>query len=304
MSKHDNIQSHVNSDNACVINSWIREMLLTIEGCDNDSGFNIDYCAIKESFGVSGDSCSSSLSKLDIFRQLVLIDSLYSTNVNRMRQFGIAEICEDIWKRCDNHKGNHTLGTLTTQLDPTKPLPTDIAELFTNKYGYIKGVQSDSAPSLISKYFFFATTQCPLVGNWGFPIYDTIACDLLRSVQRFLGIPPTPTQKFSLVNGSLDIDIYIDGLRRIVVELEKDDYGLWNHTSMTKFQILDYFLWHIGKAGKKSYNLLLTKNEVKTCYNKEVLTTIPHRISVWEQHYKCLKSYRIPSQTHNVKKKP
>ena len=88
MSKYDNIQSHVNSDNACIINGWIREMLLTIEGCDNDSGFNIDYCAIKESFGVSGDSCSSSLSKLDIFRQLVLIDSLYSTNVNRMRQFG------------------------------------------------------------------------------------------------------------------------------------------------------------------------------------------------------------------------
>lgn len=245
-----------------------------------ETGFNIQLHAIKGAFNTNPHS---TISKEDIFRQLVLIDSLYSTNVVRMRQFGIEEIADDIWHLCDDGKGNYTIAVLAQKIDITKPLPKVITNLFTNKYGYILGKKESSAASLISKYFHFVSIVCPQ-NDWGFPIYDTIVANLLNDMQRFLQIPRTPAKYFKSPK-NLDIDIYIDGLRRIVIELSKFDFVIWSGKNRLKFEMLDYCLWHIGKCGKNSFNLLLTKQEILASQ----AATLPKRIQNWSQIYHLIK---------------
>ncbi len=273
MSLLDIEQLEKNSD----INLFNHTLKENLKNQNGKTGFDIQFHAIKGAFDTTP---SSTISKEDIFRQLVLIDSLYSTNVVRMRQFGIEEIAEDIWPLCDDGKGNYTIATLSQKIDITKPLPQTITNLFTNKYGYIKGNKSDSAPSLISKYFHFVSIVCHQ-NDWGFPIYDTIVANLLNDMQRFLQIPRTPAKYFKSPK-NLNINKYIDGLKCIVTELSRFDSETWNGKNHLKFEMLDYCLWHIGKCGKKNHNLLLTKQELSA-------KTEPKRIQVWTQIYNFIK---------------
>ena len=134
----------------------------------------------------------------------------------------------------------------------------------------------------VSKYLFFATVACP-VDQWGFPIYDSIAKDMLRRIQKFLGIPVTP-----LTSSKFSIDLYIAGLKSVIDALESNNPQLWSNLPVLKFQLLDYFLWHIGKAGSESYSLLLTKNEVQNCYSNGKIVKLPKRIVYWQSVYKKL----------------
>ncbi len=296
-----NLLCYMNCKNATYVNECIKSMILRlcnhpsesvdfewdgvriIDDADDVSGFSSDFELVKEVFGcpVQGGCCKT-ITKNDIMRQLVVIDSLYSTNINRMRVFALDEICEDIWNLCDNGNGVHGLGILTSKINATQALGSALASLFTKSYGYIRGAQAGKAPSLISKYLFMATLACPADG-WGFPIYDSIASNLLRKVQRFLGISVTPVMDVS------DIDTYIAGLKSIIDALESNNLALWSNLPVLKFQLLDYFLWHIGKAGKKSYSLLLSRKEVQTCYSNGVIVKLPRRIAYWQSIYNKLK---------------
>ena len=289
----------MNSKNATYINACIESMIARlcnrpsasvdfewsgaeiIDDADDVSGFSSDFELVKEVFGCSaqGGCCCNAITKNDIMRQLVVLDSLYSTNIKRMRLFGLEEICEDIWDLCDN---GHGLGILTSKIDATQKLKSSLGSLFTTSYGYIQGAPASKAPSLISKFLYMATVACP-TDSWGFPIYDSIANDLLRKVQRFLGIPKTPTMDV------LDIDTYIAGLKSIIDALESNNPALWSNLPVLKFQLLDYFLWHIGKAGYESYSLLLSRKEVQTCYSKGVIVKLPRRIAYWQSIYNKLK---------------
>ena len=180
---------------------------------------------------------------------------------------------------CDNGTGVHTLGNLTTKLSITSLLNSQITNIFSGKYGYIKGVQNTTAPSLLSKYFFFAAIACNNNGNWGFPIYDTIAKEMMVKVQKFLKIPQT---KIS-TSGVLDINQYVMGMKSIVDALSISNPSLWS--KVFKFELLDYFLWHIGKAGHQSYSLLMTKNEIRACYLRGKITKLPKRITDWQDIY-------------------
>ena len=59
--------------------------------------------------------------------------------------------------------------------------------------------------------------------------------------------------------------------------------------SILKYQLLDYFLWNIGKTGLKSYSLLLTKNELLSCYQNGSIVKLPRRIAYWQSIYEKLK---------------
>ena len=263
------------------INAFNHTLKECLKAQNGETGFDTQFLAIKGAFDTNPHS---TISKEDKFRQLVLIDSLYSTNVVRMRQFGIEEIAEDIWQLCNDGKGNYTITALSQKIDITKPLPKAITDLFTNKYGYIQGKNDSSAASLISKYFHFVSIVCPQ-NDWGFPIYDTIVANLLNDMQRFLQIPCTRAKHFKNPK-KLDINIYIDGLRRIVIELSKFDSVIWSGINRLKFEMLDYCLWHIGKCGKNSFNLLLTKQEMLT-YTQT--STLPTRIQDWTHIYNFIK---------------
>lgn len=265
----------MNNQNINQLNAWIARML---QGNKEETSYDWNRYCICGGFFCCEGSCNTEITKEYIYRQLVLIDSLYSTNVYRMRKFGLEEITDVIWDLCkDTDSNKHTLGILSKKLIATQPLNQEVKDAFSFSFGYIKGNHAGKAPSLLSKYFYFVSIACPQ-DNWGFPIYDKIVHDLLRPLEKFIGVKPlTRASKINQSSSIFDIDVYRAGLKRIIDVLESNNPVLWNTSEKQKFDLLDYFLWHIGKA-KINPDSLLTKNE----YLNGV---VPQRIKIWKKHY-------------------
>ena len=273
----------MNDNFATKINEYIAEMLSESKDVTD---YDLNKNAIEDSFACNGlNHCTSEIVKEDIYRQLALIDMFYSTNVYRMRRFGLEEMADGIYDLCKGTNGKHTLGGLSSKLNATRPLHPDVKRLFPFLFGYIDGVKNAKAPSLLSKYFYFVSLVCP-IDEWGFPIYDSIVCGLLRRLQRKLGILPlAPCQNITQSNANFDIDVYIDGLKRLIDVLEANNPTLWKTSGKLKYDLLDYFLWHIGKAGMGSYESLMTKAEY---LNYLATRNVPIRIQNWEGIYNSI----------------
>lgn len=209
-------------------------------------------------------------SENDIYKRLALIDLFYSTNVYRMQQFGLSELAKAI----------HDIQSSLPYSYTGNPFPPKIKDLFDNDYGYKRDKQNNSykktkAISLISKYLFFdsiAKNSSKAQIIFGFPIYDSIVCNLIPTVAQKLGIKTPQDTK-------TDIEKYCKVLWQIEQALETNNSKLWNDSNMTKFQRLDYILWRIGKAKKGSYSLLMTKTEYIDFLKKG---TLPTRIGKWK----------------------
>jgi len=130
----------------------------------------------------------------------------------------------------------------------------------------------------LSKYFYFVAL-IQQVDDYGFPIYDRIVRNLIRPMEKYMGLTPLST-------GLDNIEKFIVAIKRIVDTLENADPNLWDpqNSGKLKFELLDYFLWHIGKAGEQSYRLLFTQSEYANYYNSNQ-TNLPKRIQDWENMY-------------------
>jgi len=268
------------NDFATEINGYIADMF-----CDSMvmTSYDINKNSIIGVFVCKEHHCANEITKEDIYRQLALIDMFYSTNVYRMRRFGLEEIADGIYDLCKGTNGRHTLGELSSKLNATRPLHPDVKRLFPFLFGYTDGVKNAKAPSLLSKYFYFVSLVCP-IDEWGFPIYDSIVCGLLHRLQRKLGIKPLATSQ-NITQSNANIDVYIDGLKRVIDVLEANNPTLWKTSGKLKYDLLDYFLWHIGKAGKGSYESLMTKAEYLSYFATK---NVPTRIRNWEGIYKSI----------------
>jgi hypothetical protein len=228
-------------------------------------------------------TCPHQFSKMDIYHRLILIDSLYSTNINRMRSFGLEEMTDVIWNLCDDGNGNHSDAHLAQSLSYLIMLQnqqnvTPLINAFNDEYGYINGSKAGKAMSLLSKYFYFVAL-IQQVDDYGFPIYDRIVRNLIRPMEKYMGLTPLSTD--------LDnIEKFIVAIKCIVDTLANADKNLWDpkNSGKRKFELLDYFLWHIGKAGEQSYRLLFTQSEYANYYNSNQ-TNLPKRIQDWENMY-------------------
>ena len=138
------------------------------------------------------------LTKMLIMHRLALIDLFYGTNVNRMRQFGLSEIAEQLWQLSLDAQGNHTDAELARKaidfVANTSANHQLQVDLFSKKYGYIiegKGIKRMTAESLLSKYLFFLVDAT--ANKMGFPIYDSIVKDLSVKIAKNLGIQKSLT---------------------------------------------------------------------------------------------------------------
>ncbi len=250
-------------------------------------------------------TCPHEFSKMDIYHRLILIDSLYSTNVNRMRNFGLEEMTDVIWDLCEDNNGIHTDASLAEKLSYSIDIGEykkrsnfftnlgigactfyePIFKAFNHQYGYVeennKIKNAGKAMSLLSKYFYFVALV-QRVDDYGFPIYDKIVRGLIRPIEKYIGLLP-------LSINLDDMEKFIPAIKRIVDTLEAADPDLWDpkNSGKLKFDLLDYFLWHIGKAGEQSYKLLLTKTEYLSYYPNKV--KLPQRIVEWEKMYNKIK---------------
>lgn len=269
---------NMNNENINQLNTWIAEMLLEFP---QETSYCWNHKCIRGGFCCSNNFCNGEITKEDIYRQLALIDTLYSTNVYRMRKFGLDEMMEVIWGLCkDANSNKHTLGILSKKLIATQPLIQELKDAFCSSYGYIQSNPAGKAPSLLSKYFYFVAIVCPQ-DSWGFPIYDKIVHDLLRPLEKFIGIKPlTQANKINQSSSSFDIDTYRAGLKRIIDVLESNNPTLWSTCGKQKFDLLDCFLWHIGKAKNNPYSIL-TKSEYLN-------GLVPQKIKNWVAIYDAI----------------
>ena len=214
-----------------------------------ESGYSMGKNTIKRIF----ESLDTN-SKDNIIAKLTLIDSMYSTQMNR-RYYGLEELSDvlaELQKKCNlstlflNFLKDKDIEKLTIQSGGK------IKNLFKENYGIGKdGNDKGQAVSLISKYAYFET-------NFQFPIYDSIVREMYPLIWQYCDFPKREMPKMStLVN---DIVVFIEA-----IDFLKEKLG--NPKQLT-YDNLDRLLWHTGKILRGNLSLILTMEEYQK-YGRE-----------------------------------
>ena len=183
-----------------------------------------------------------------VMLRLIVIDSLYSTNA-QYSYFSIEEMAKKIIKLgTENNASTYFYGLVAGK--------KDMKRLFSTKYGIRKSLEDGSRQiSLMSKYAYYAILQDTKQHPLGFPIYDSLALAMYPKVCERLAI------NTDLDSTNVSIEKYIaalNELRKIIFEQEKDDLFEGKYQ---QYDILDAYLWRMGKLGKGNYSLLLNKSD-------------------------------------------
>lgn len=269
------------------INRCIASMLRIDAGNPEDSscdsltqkhGYFTQFDVIRNAFEANK---TKPIQKVDIATRLSLIDLFYSTNLNRYAEYGIADLTYSIWNLSTDTTGNHSDAVLAKKAEAfvdecannqsvarENPIFTHLfsqyAKFGIGAIGDPKGDIGINADSIISKYLFFLLESYHSKGNTlGYPIYDSIAKSLQSHLIKKLGIEKTPGN---------DMVAYVKKMYDILICLESSNdpsswiWKLLSAVCNTKFGLLDFFLWRIGKSGQFSFSLLWTKEEKKQHY--------------------------------------
>lgn len=182
-----------------------------------------------------------------IILRLTVIDSLYSTNA-AYSYFAIDELAEDIFK----------IGSETKAADYFYSIACgtkDCLGLFSKHYGIRKNLDmGNRQTSLLSKYAFFTLLQDPASYPLGFPIYDSLVCNVYSRACEVVCIKPATKIKDSIEN-------YVAALDKLRVTLFG---GCHLFKGFQQFDILDAYLWRIGKIDSGNFSLLLNRVDYGT----------------------------------------
>ena len=270
---------------------WKRECLTS--PCLNKTIYSLDWDVIRDLFEPKQHKLTCKL----VVQRLALIDLFYSTSTNQYSQFGLYELACAIIGLSTNASGcsDSVLAAKAQDFVKNPSKQHDIyTKLFGLQYGYqfkkkVNPLEKRSAVSIISKYLYFLLEAqgCQV----GFPIYDSIVQDLLPHVARKIGISLTS-------NGINDIVPYVIAIKDVANTLNVT-HRIHNGKAMSRFAVLDYFLWRIGKVGDLSFSLLITRDQLVT-YSK-VLAIIkyinglkPQPKNKYQQAYKYIA--QLPSR--------
>ena len=201
-----------------------------------------------------------------ILLRLVVLNSYYSTNA-AYSYFSLEQLADRIIDETTQFAGKS--GKLPNDYFYDIVLqnlgkPTTIGKnFFEASYGIKKnGTPGVTLKSLISKYAYYCmlmdTKRYPL----GFPIYDSLARKSYRKVMKALGLKPQMVQ--TLDTGS--IGEYISALN----ELREAIFGAGSTAlfcGLQQFDMLDAYLWWMGKLEGGNFSLLLTEGEYKMLIN-------------------------------------
>ena len=233
----------------------IRELMKTIVLCElekedtdlSHAGYNNQRVLISSLF--KGDYNTG-----QIILRLTVIDSLYSTNA-AYSYFSTEEMAEKI----------RQLGSQSEARDYFYKVARgekDDQHLFSEHYGFQKNLSEGSKQmSLLSKYAFYELLQEPEKYPIGFPIYDRLAKEAYPLVRKMLDA----TDYYSMPdNASLSIEQYIQCLTQLRKVLFTGD-SLFKpkeaKNAFQQFDILDAYLWRMGKFSEGNLSLLLKRED-------------------------------------------
>lgn len=193
-----------------------------------------------------------------VYKRLIVIDALYSTNMDR-RYYGIEDMASTIYGLSPTDEDGlrklvrefrddlFTRGVSAGFSDP-------ITAVFDKEYGIHKNLESaGTAMSLLSKYFYFLLLT-DSTEKKGFPIYDRLARDMYPKVCKYLYkgnsyrtfVKPVKTDQLC------DYFLALNELR-IAIGICSVGGGL------QEFDLLDAYLWRMGKFSKNNFSLMLDK---------------------------------------------
>lgn len=185
-----------------------------------------------------------------VMLRLTVIDSLYSTNAS-YAYFSIEELAKailDLGSEVDAK-------TYFKQIARGKD---DDQNLFGRTYGIRKNTQKGGKLiSLVSKYAYY-TLLCDDSEALGFPIYDSLAIEMLPKLSEILGVSAEFKNKDC-------IEEYVACLNALREALFGQDTNQ-RFERLQQFDILDAYLWRIGKLAHGNYSLLFTKKDYETFF--------------------------------------
>lgn len=203
--------------------------------------------------------CTFPLTREIIFRRLVLIDSLFSTNTNK-GYFIKQNMADAIYDACydvstDVHSDNilakkasdYILWTINSPFAPTpedQNVINEIDNLLHKKYTWVRNKPGNAQMelSLMTKYLHWLVESVHPANTEGFPIKDSLVNQMLPKVyQHLFGKNVGKHSTFA---------DYAKALWEIANALKNNDPALWTRSDMTTFHILDLFMWQLGKVYK------------------------------------------------------
>ena len=228
-----------------------------------ESGFSADKDAILKVFKITDKE-----TKTDILVRLTLIDSMYSTQMNR-RYYALEELAEFLVNLSEGKQGKLRQKFLDFTKDPEKNNELFVfnkCNLFSENYGIGKdGSDKGVAISLISKYAYFET-------NFQFPIYDSIACEMYPLVWNYCGFDKKSMPKLihsenGRVVGDTTLIEYTKAINLLIKKLDCKELN---------YDLLDRFLWFVGKIRRGNLSLVLSREEYELTMKKypaKIVTT-------------------------------
>lgn len=183
-----------------------------------------------------------------IMLRLTVIDSLYSTNA-QYSYFSIEDMANKISGLGDEKAAAEYFYSLVMGEGDEK-------HLFSSRYGIRKNCEDGSQQiSLMSKYAYYVLIQNPAKYPLGFPIYDSLAIEMYPLVCSKVEVP---ARSKSYIGDS--IEQYIEALNKVREKIfHEEDLGLFN--DYQQYDVLDAYLWRMGKVNNGNYSLLFTRTE-------------------------------------------
>ncbi len=202
-----------------------------------------------------------------VYKRLIMIDALYSTNMNR-RYYGLGELAEEIMHLAPNE---NYLRDLVRDFRNNPTSTHVIGKTFDKQYGIHKDTEdAGCAVSLLSKYLYFLLLADPKEKE-GFPIYDNLAKDMYPVVCEYLGV--------TRHKGISNICNYIQAFNDLATQIGIPSVG------MQTFDLLDAYLWRMGKFMKCNFSLLLLKSEYITLI--DAVNKCEKTIDYYRDHKSC-----------------
>ena len=195
----------------------------------------------------------------NIVLRLTVIDSLYSTNAGYSyfsfeemadRIYGLGESFESPMEKEQTARDYFYNVVLTME---------DKKGIFSEPYGIQKDLSEGARQmSLMTKYAYYAILQEPDSYPLGFPIYDRLARTSYPTVCKMLGLKRHALPQ----SGTPSISDYIFCLNQLRTALF-DDTSLFEAggRKFQQFDILDAYLWRMGKFEDGNLSLLLSRDE-------------------------------------------
>ena len=195
----------------------------------------------------------------DALLRLTVIDSMYSTQMNR-RYYALDELAD---KMVRTHSSSELFLDFLNNYDTTLFNGGEGKKSFNlwgEKYGIGKDAKDKGAAvSLISKYAYFET-------GLKFPIYDSIVCEMYPRIWKYCGWKDKIPKLWAL-----NKNLQLEGEQTIITFVKAIDELIRRLGGNISYDHLDRLLWYTGKIYRGNLSLVISRKDYIDCVDKKLI---------------------------------